>query len=141
MDNNFQLSKYDMGDYIVYRLESTEEQIKNPQQMGFAIIELKEQDVPCAHCSKETNVMQTWWHNQLPFSYVSGEEKELDINLCLECATEQNNSNILLLKNDAQLEDKQNLHKLLQQYEIENEQIEYFKLYKKEQKQLVSNIA
>lgn len=138
METNFELSKYDMGNYHVFRLESPESQKINPNQMGFAIIAFKSLMIRCSQCQKETNAVQTWWHNKLPFLYISGQEKGLNVQLCLECATEENNMNILLLKNDKNSENEKNKLKLLDQYEIENEQIEYYKLYESEQTKLVT---
>ncbi|MDH5681956.1 MAG: hypothetical protein OEZ36_10230 [Spirochaetota bacterium] len=139
MGANFELSKYDVGQYQVFRLESSEDQLTNPEQMGFAIIELKHDKVKCSRCKQSTSVIQTWWHNKLPYSYVSGKEKGLNVHLCLECATEENNKNIILIKNDNDEEGQENRQKLLLQYEIENEQIEYFKLYKSEEAKLVTH--
>ncbi len=137
MGANFELSKYDIGDYLVFRLESQDDQKTNLEQMGFAIIELKTGTIKCSQCEKVTHVVQTWWHNKLPFTYVSGQEK-LNIHLCLDCATEENNNNIMSLKNNTVPDDEENQQKLLLQYEIENEQIEYYKLFKSEEEKVLT---
>mgnify|MGYP000219917036 CR=1 FL=1 len=135
MGANFELSKYDIGDYLVFRLES---QDTSAEQMGFAIIELKTATTKCSQCEKVTNVIQTWWHNKLPFTYVSGQEK-LNIHLCLDCAALENNKNIMSIKNNMNSDDEENIQKLLLQYEIENEQIEYYKLFKNQEEKILTN--
>ncbi len=135
MGANFQLTKYDMKDYHVFRLEANNKKEKNPSQIGFAIIELKNIKITCPKCKRETKIIQTWWHNKLPFKYISGQIKELDISLCLDCAVEENYNGISDLKNN--YNKNKNNHSLLAQYEINNEQIEYYKLYKAEQEKLL----
>lgn len=137
MGANFELSKYDMENYNVFRLESPEDTERNPDQMGFAIVELKQEELYCSRCGVLTNIVQTWWHNKLPYNYINGSEKGLNVHLCLSCATEENNNNIIRLKNGELDEDQENRQKLLFQFEIENEQIEYFKLYKSQQEKII----
>jgi len=139
MATNFELSKYEFDDYYVFRLESSKDQDINPDQMGFAIIEFKSHIVSCSKCNENIYAVQTWWHNKLPFSYISGQEKGINFHLCLDCAVENNNFNIILLKKDESEDEKERNLKLLEQYEIENEQIEYYKLYKEEQSKVLTN--
>ncbi len=130
MGKTFQLSQYIKENYKVFRLETPEEENKNPDQMGFAIIELEDKIISCAHCGAQVDYFQTWWHNKLPYAYISGEEKGLNVHLCLDCALNENNNNISTLKNSSQFDDPILQERLIEQYEIENEQIEYYKIFK-----------
>lgn len=133
MDVNFELIKYPFENYNVFRLELPEDAERNPDRMGFAIVELKNEVLYCSKCGARTNTVQTWWHNKLPYSYINGSEEGLNVHLCLSCAAEENNNNIIRLRNGEIDDDNENREKLLNQFELENEQIESYKTHKGQQ--------
>lgn len=149
--NSLELSEYELADYFIFRLTS-ETSYKDTssrknysslelQSLSFCILELKKRTLTCSKCNRKVSVLQAWWHNKLPDSYIYLQEK-FKLLLCLNCAKEENNQNIVKIKSNSEYgthsKEKPNEEnktsnensELLELYELQNEQIEYYQIYR-----------
>ena len=148
--NSLEFSEYELKDYFVFRLTSSAfpkaeysretSYRKELEPLGFCILELKKGNLICSKCSRKGPVLQVWWHNKLPDSYIYFQEK-FKLLLCLDCAKEANNQHIVKIKSNSKYnsqlseekqksQSSQETYQLLELFELGNEQIEYYQIYR-----------